>query len=217
MSSLEQVVEQFLAMEKQHQLIEKLINAIQGSTASNGSGSSTASARATVPEVLMDILSKNIGEFTYEPEENQIFGIWYECYEDVFQVYADQLDDAAKVRLLLRKVSNGVFNKYKDYLLPTVNILNKLFGRKESLFSTRVKCISNIKREDEDIISYASKVNRQCEIFLINKYTAGNFKCPVFVNGLSSQKDQEYKARLLFLVESKPEQNQLSLDNLVAG
>ena len=90
----------------------------------------------------------------------------------------------------MRKVSNGVLNKYKDYLLPkqprdvtfqqTVDILKKLFGRKESLFSTRVKCISNIKREDEDIISYAAKVNRHCENFLLNKCTANNFKCLIF-------------------------------------
>ena len=71
--SLEQVVGQLLArqqeaMEKQHQLMERLINATQGSTARCGSGSSTASASATGPEALMDILSKNIREFTYEPE-----------------------------------------------------------------------------------------------------------------------------------------------------
>ncbi|XP_037810815.1 uncharacterized protein K02A2.6-like isoform X2 [Lucilia sericata] len=231
MTSLEQVVGQLLArqqeaMEKQHQLMERLIIATQGSTASNVSGSTTPSASVTAPEALMDILSKNIREFTYEPEENQIFGTWYERYEDVFQVDADQLDDAAKVRLLLRKVSNGVFNKYKDYLLPkqprdvtfqqTVDILKKLFGRKESLFSTRVKCITNVKKEDEDIISYAAKVNRHCENFLINKCTADNFKCLIFVNGLSSHKDQEYKARLLTLLESETEQNQLNLDNLVA-
>ncbi|XP_037806223.1 uncharacterized protein K02A2.6-like [Lucilia sericata] len=231
MTSLEQVVGQLLArqqeaMEKQHQLMERLIIATQGSTASNVSGSTTPSASVTAPEALMDILSKSIREFTYEPEENQIFGTWYERYEDVFQVEADQLDDAAKVRLLLRKVSNGVFNKYKDYLLPkqpsdvtfqqTVDILKKLFGRKESLFSTRVKCITNVKKEDEDIISYAAKVNRHCENFLINTCTADNFKCLILVNGLSSHKDQEYKARLLTLLESETEQNQLNLDNLVA-
>ena len=86
----------------------------------------------------MDILSKNIREFSYE-EENHIFGTWCERYEDVFQVDVDQLDDAAEVRLLLRKISNGVFNKYKDYLLSkqprnvtfqqTVDIFKKLFGR----------------------------------------------------------------------------------------
>ena len=64
MSALEQVVGQLLArqqeaMEKQHQLMERLINATQGSTASNGNGSSTPSATVTAPETLMDILAKN--------------------------------------------------------------------------------------------------------------------------------------------------------------
>ena len=54
-----------------------------------------------------------------------------------------------------------------------------------------------MKREDEDVISYAAKVNRHCENFLVIKCTADNFKCLIFVNGLSSQKDQEYKARLV--------------------
>ena len=76
--------------------------------------------------------------------------------------------------------------------------------------------MQNVKEENEDLISYAARVNRHCEIFLLSKCTADNLKCLLFVNGLKCKNDQEYKVRLLQLLDSESEQNPLTLDNLVA-
>ena len=78
MAALEQVVGQLLArqqeaIERQHQLMERLITATQN--ISYPSVSVTPSTMSTAPETLMDILSKNIREFIYDPEENQIFAL----------------------------------------------------------------------------------------------------------------------------------------------
>lgn len=233
MDSLEKIVGTLLtrqqeAIERQNLLMEQLMSATQSisAAASNNSSTPTPSTTSSAPETLMDVVAKNIREFDYDPEEGQIFGTWYERHEDVFRIEAEQLDDAAKVRLMLRKVSTTVFNKYKDYILPkqprdvtfqqTVEILKKLFGRKESLFSTRVKCMQMVRGESEDVISYAAKVNRLCEQFLLNNCTTDNFKCLMFVNGLKCQKFQEYKSRLLTLLDSETNTNPLTLDHLVA-
>ncbi|XP_075150673.1 uncharacterized protein LOC142224773 [Haematobia irritans] len=136
-------------IEKQQQLMERLV-ALQNNTA-NDEFLAIPKSNTSGSEVLMDILAKNIREFVYDPGDNQIFELWFERYEDIFVVEGKQLDEAAKVRLLLRKVSAAVFDKYRDYLLPkhtrdisfatTIEILKKLFGKKESQFSLRVKCM----------------------------------------------------------------------------
>lgn len=71
----------------------------------------------------------------------------YARFEDVFVVDGVNLDDAAKVRLLLRKLDSQSHSKYINSILPkkpsdnhfeeTVKILKRVFGEPESLFSVR--------------------------------------------------------------------------------
>lgn len=232
---MESIVAQLLTkqqetLEKQQQLMERLVAAtLQPNVQPKTADVSTASTLETTgggSEVLMDILAKSIREFIYDPEENQIFELWYERYEDIFLVEGEKLDDAAKVRLLLRKVSTVVFDRYKDYLLPkhtrevsfndTVETLKKLFGRKQSQFSLRVKCMQYQNGENEDIVTYAANINKKCEQFAFEKCTKDNFKCLMFVNGLQSTQHQDIRARLLKMLDAETEQNPITIDHLVA-
>lgn len=220
------LVRQQEAMDKQHRLLEMLISISQSNSSTPAPSTSSAAGSSTAPEALMDVISKNIREFVFEPEEGQLFATWYDRYEDIFVTEAKDLDDASKVRILLRKVSTEVFNKYRDYLLPkkprdvnfaeTLEIMKKLYGRKESLFSLRVKCMQNVRGEMDDIVSYAAIVNRHCENFLLSKCSADNFKCLIFVNGLKKERDQEIKARLLNMLEGETETAPITIDKLVA-
>ncbi|XP_036340663.1 uncharacterized protein K02A2.6-like [Rhagoletis pomonella] len=134
----------------------------------------------------METLAKSIREFAYDPEEGQTFAKWYVRYEDNFNVEAASLDDAAKVRLLLRK------------------------------FSIRVKCIQNVRMNDEEVITYAARVNRLCENFNLRDCTGNNFKCLMFVHGMQSASDEDLRARLLSLLDSETSERPLTIDNLVA-
>lgn len=162
MTSLEQVVATLMArqqeaMERQQSLMETLISAVQQGNQRNiqpVADPSPAPSGSSTAEPLMDIIAKHINDFVYDPDENLTFANWFARYEDVFQIEAEQLEDAAKVRVLLRKLSSNVFDKYKDYILPrhprdvsfsdTVSTMNNLFGRKESQFSVRVKCMQYV-------------------------------------------------------------------------
>ncbi|KAI8120068.1 hypothetical protein CVS40_8616 [Lucilia cuprina] len=128
---------------------------------------------------------------------------------------ADKLDDAEKVRLVLRKLEPDVFDKYADYILPkvprdldfreTVSTLKTIFGRKESLFSARINCLQFTKSCGIDFVTYGAMVNRNCDNFEFGKLKENHFKCLMFLRGLQSAEDTDIRARLLNLLEGDTE------------
>jgi len=110
-------------------------------------------------------------------------------YQELFQIDAQELDDASKIRLLLRKMNTISHKQYIDYILPkeykdydfvtTINKLTQLFGRKISLFH-RYNCMNTTKSQNQDFISYAALVNKRCEEFKISSITADQFKYLIF-------------------------------------
>ena len=73
----------------------------------------------------------------------------------------------------------------------TIETLSKMFGEWDSLFHTRYKCLNIIKEDDEDFVAYAGKVNAQCERFKLKDFKEDMFKCLIFVQGLSSNKNSD--------------------------
>ncbi|VDK27286.1 unnamed protein product, partial [Anisakis simplex] len=163
-------------------------------------------------ESLMDTLSRSISEFTYDPENGVTFDAWYARYTDIFTVDASKLDQSARVRLLLRKLNTTEHDKYLSFILPkvpnqldfdeTINILKKVFGAQTSLFNVRYNCLKITKAPDEDIMTFTSTVNRECERFRLGDLTSDQFKSLIFVSGLQAPEDAEYRIRLLSRIET---------------
>uniref|UniRef100_A0A5S6QND2 RNA-directed DNA polymerase n=1 Tax=Trichuris muris TaxID=70415 RepID=A0A5S6QND2_TRIMR len=160
----------------------------------------------------MDNLANNISEFCYDPDNGSTFDAWFTRYEDIFTIECGQMEDAAKVRLVLRKLNISAHQKYINFILPkkpndigfaeTVKRLKDMFGRQRSLFSTRYQCLKLAKRDCDDFITYAGMVNRECDQFQLNALTEDQFKCLVFVSGLQSATDSEIRLRLLSKMET---------------
>lgn len=176
-------------------------------------------------EQRMDSLANNMQVFRYDPEAGQTFEIWYRRYEEIFQEDAKFLNDAAKIRLCLRKLDAPAHDKFKDALLPKApkdfsfdEIIKKLkntFGRQESIFNVRYKCLQTVKSENTDFVTYATQVNRQCEDFQLKDLSDDQFKCLIFVSGLSSPHDAELRMRLLAKLEQDQKSEQ-SLEKLIS-
>ncbi|XP_061510157.1 uncharacterized protein K02A2.6-like [Anopheles gambiae] len=138
---------------KQQQQIENLANRTF-STAASGS------------EKTIESLANGIQDFLYDPDAGVFFDAWYARYEDVFIQDGHSLDDAARVRLLLRKLSTPLHDKYVNTILPkhprdfsldeTVTKLKKLFGRQKSVFHSRYQCLQYAKSDADDFTSYAA-------------------------------------------------------------
>jgi len=137
-------------------------------------------------EIKTESLACSITEFNYDPENDLIFDVWFLCYERLFN-----FDDAAKIRLLLRKLSTAYHKQYIDYILlyepkkfsfvTTIDQLKQMFGRKISLFNQRYNCMNTTKSPQKDFVAYAAQVNKKYEEFQISQITADQFKCLIFV------------------------------------
>lgn len=155
----------------------------------------------------MDSLATNITQFAYDLEKGYSFDAWFSRYADLFEKDAAQLEDDAKVRLLLRKLSPSAHERYTSFILPklskefsfeeTVAKLRTIFGTPVSTFHRRYQCLQTTKDEDEDFISYSCKVNKACVDFKLQELKEDQFKCLIFVCGLKSPKDSDIRMRLL--------------------
>ncbi|CAH8603980.1 unnamed protein product [Schistosoma rodhaini] len=161
-----------------------------------------------------DSIANSICEFNYDPDSGIIFDSWFRRFEDTFRVECSNLDDAAKVRLLLRRLGTLEYNKYVNFILPqnprdlsfneTVQILSKIFGEQSSLFSIRYQCFQISKSLSDDYLTYAGHVNKECERFRINEITADQFKCLIFICGLKNPEDMDIRTRILSRIEQEP-------------
>ncbi|XP_055585255.1 uncharacterized protein LOC129738094 [Uranotaenia lowii] len=140
------------------------------------------------PEFIIESLASNIKEFCYDPDNGLVFDRWFQKYEDLFLRDGENLDDEAKVRLLLRSLSIHVHDK------------------------CRYQCFQVTKQPEEDYITYAGLVNKRCEDFELNRITADQFKSLIFICG--SPKESDIRTRLLSKLESEGE-GEYKLETLI--
>lgn len=102
--------------------------------------------------------------------------------------------------------------KYTNVILPkkpqdftfdeTIASLLQIFGRRETVFNTRYKCLQLSKMDGMDIVAYQGLVNKGCEEFKFTEMTDDQFKCLVFVRGLTSKSDFDTRIKLLSKLDS---------------
>ncbi|XP_055591519.1 uncharacterized protein K02A2.6-like [Uranotaenia lowii] len=155
------------------------------------------------PEQTLEALATHISEFSFDPENGITFDKWYIRYADIFESDAKNLDDAAKVRLLLRKLDTPSHTQYVNYSVVT------------SIFNKHYQCLQLVKSDAEDIISYGGKVNRACEDFDFKNVKIDQFKCLVFICGLKSHCYADIRTRLLARIENETPEAPFNLQTLI--
>ncbi|XP_055522952.1 uncharacterized protein K02A2.6-like [Wyeomyia smithii] len=158
-------------------------------------------------ESVLDSLSSNMVEFVYDKNNGHTFDAWFSRYVDLFDKDAARIDDAAKVRLLLRKLSPQDHERYNSFILPkqargfsfeeTIQKLKSLFGATVSIFRRRYHCFQTIKEDGDDYLAYSCKVNKACVDFKLSELTEEQFKCLIYICGLKSKNDTEIRMRLI--------------------
>ena len=132
----------------------------------------------------------------------------------MFRVDCENWSEPKKVRLLLSKLGPLEHSKFSDFILPkktgeltfeeTVRMLQELFSPRLSLFQKWWKCFNMQKNDEDDFLTYATYVNKNCDDFKLSDLTADNFKCLIFAQGLTSTKSAEIRRRVLTKLESEP-------------
>ena len=170
------------------------------------------------PEQATEALENSIMECA-SLSEHRIIGItfrtWFSRYEELFN------DDAAKLRLLLRKLGAAEHDRYLSFILPrrsnefsfkeTIAKLAVLFDVQESLISKRYRCLQLTRKPEEDLLTYACRVNKSCVEFELSKLDEEQLKCLLFVCGLREERDVEVRTRLLAKIEDR---EQITLQQL---
>ncbi|XP_039451777.1 uncharacterized protein K02A2.6-like [Culex pipiens pallens] len=167
-------------------------------------------------EVVLDSLSSNIAEFAYDPEHGCTFDSWYARYADLFDKDAGKLDDAAKIRLLMRKLNPAAHERFTSFILPktpkdfnefsvVVTKLKTIFGTPVSVFNRRFHCLQITKDDAEDFVSYSCRVNRACVDFKISELSEEQFKTLIFVCGLKSPRESDIRMRLITKLNERAE------------
>ena len=179
-------------------------------------------------ERILNLISKNsmsadnvnlfthssLETFNYVPDEDRTFEAYFRRYEDMFRSECENWSQQKKVRLLLSKLGPVEHNKYCDFILPrksselsfdeTVRLLLELFSPRLSLFHKRWKCLNLQKNDEDDFLTYATYINKNCDDFKLSDLTADKFKCLIFAKGLTSAKSAEIRRRTLSKLENEP-------------
>lgn len=162
-------------------------------------------------------IANSLSEFKYDPEKGDTFPAYYRRFETIFTKRCEKWLDEKKITLLLQKMGTEENTKFTNLILPkkpeeisfseTVKILCVIFGERDGLFHTRYRCLNMSKDETDDIVTYAGKVNAQCELFKLKDLSVDMFKCYIFVQGLTAPKDKDLRSRILSIMEQDPEMN----------
>lgn len=157
-------------------------------------------------------LASAMDTFVYNKDKGVYFSAWYERYATVFQ-NAAHLGDQGKVQLLLMKLDTAHNKVFHDSIYPKKNSeitfeeakakLEVLFSVNESLFRKRFNALQIRRSPNEDVPTYAAKVNRFAEDFQAASFGAEQLKCLLFVLGFDGVADREVRTRLLNLMETK--------------
>lgn len=175
-------------------------------------------------DAKIDLVERSVRNFEYDPAINETFDLWYSRYEAVFIQDGAELEDKILTRILTRKLSSEVYNRYAGLILPkkpheltfaeTVKYLKTYFGSTKSLFSIRMECLNMIKPDGEDLITYASKVNKAVEDGKFAEMTNDQWKCLIFVQSLTGPEDGDLRHRLLSMLD-KDEFAELTLSKML--
>lgn len=91
-------------------------------------------------KVIIESLDRNPMEFVSDLDNNVTFVSWFRRYEELLLIDGAKLDDAARVRLLLRNLRTAN-KKYKKFIIskhPQNYIFNQF---KRLMFANKKKCI----------------------------------------------------------------------------
>ena len=210
--------EQILQQNQQFQTLlqqQMASTALLASIAERFQKMNTCGQTYTEDQKLKGSVANSIHEFRYDPDNGVTFSTWYKRYEDIFLVDAENLDEQAKVRLLMQKLGPAEHTKYCNFILPknprelnlseTVDILCSIFAERTSLFNIRYNCLKIMHKIGEDIVTYAGRVNSECERFKLNDLSYDQFKALIFVAGLTLNEESDIRTRLLGRLDTNSE------------
>ncbi|KAK0419802.1 hypothetical protein QR680_014328 [Steinernema hermaphroditum] len=162
----------------------------------------------------LEELAQAIQTFHYDPEEDQTFANWWDRYGDIFEKDAAQWSDDTRSRLLLRKLDEQAYQRLTHVVAPVkpkdmafnalVDQLKEVFTATETLFNIRHNILRTKRIHSEDVATYGARINHLSQKFQFKTMEEDEFKCLLFVSGLSNPGDEQLRTVALNKMSQDP-------------
>uniref|UniRef100_A0A183C855 RNA-directed DNA polymerase n=1 Tax=Globodera pallida TaxID=36090 RepID=A0A183C855_GLOPA len=178
---------------------KNLVEILQHLTSIVKQQNSPASGQNSV--TLPDIQPFNNGEEAIDFEE------WMDRFQFAIECTAPNLEEAAKVKLLMTKLSPAAFGEYKRSCLPeeitqfgfneTKKRLQNLFSRPNSLAMDRYDCLKACREEGEELGVFINRLKVLFRKFRYSELNEDQFKCLVLLSALKAPNEAKLRQYIL--------------------
>lgn len=172
---------------------------------------------------LASSLDARIGKFHYDSEAGQTFEEWMKRYGNFIEIDGKDLEDSAKVRLLMGKLGDSEYQKFANSVLPelpdklkykdAVTKLKTLFCDSRSLFVRQYECFRLKQLPGQDIQTYTAQVNAACENAKL-ELSKEMLKCFIAISGLNEECHDLREKALRLMEDAQKAGTPLTLEKL---
>ncbi|KAL3080499.1 hypothetical protein niasHT_038936 [Heterodera trifolii] len=132
---------------------------------------------------------------------------WISRFKFALDCAAPNAADEIKLKALMNKLSEAAFSEYSRSVLPsavtdfnfdaTVQRMEKLFARPQSIFIGRYECLKAVRSEGEDFRSFINRHRKLLADFKFSELNKEQFKCLMLLTAFKSQSDSALRQRIL--------------------
>uniref|UniRef100_A0A7I4YU52 Peptidase A2 domain-containing protein n=1 Tax=Haemonchus contortus TaxID=6289 RepID=A0A7I4YU52_HAECO len=127
-----------------------------------------STSAVTQQESQFDRMARRIDKFSYDPDQDDCFNLWYNRHKDIFDIDCEGMEEKTKTRLLVSALDAVSHTRFSRFILPkepselnwseTLEALKTLFGTKKSLFRRRFECFRMNFSPNEDIDNFVNSL-----------------------------------------------------------
>uniref|UniRef100_A0A183BSK1 Retrotrans_gag domain-containing protein n=1 Tax=Globodera pallida TaxID=36090 RepID=A0A183BSK1_GLOPA len=157
-------------------------------------------------QVQNNITLPDVQPYSHEDESTE-FEEWIERFQFSVECAATNLQDGAKVKLLMTKLSPSAFGEYKRSCLPdeitqfdfgeTKKRLTKLFAHPPSLAIDRYECLKASREEGEEFGVFINRLKALFRKFRYSELTEDQFKSLILITSLKSPSEAKLRQHIL--------------------
>ena len=138
---------------------------------------------------------------------------WLDRFQFALDCVIPKAEDATKVKVLMNKLSESAFGEYSRSCLPqkvtdfdfktTIENLEKLFAKPQSIYIDRYECLKASRGEGEDFRQFVNRHKKLLSNFQFDKLKEEQFKCLMLLTALKSSQDGvsgEYVPEIIYEV-----------------
>uniref|UniRef100_A0A914I1Q1 Peptidase A2 domain-containing protein n=1 Tax=Globodera rostochiensis TaxID=31243 RepID=A0A914I1Q1_GLORO len=190
-------------MEQQQKLVQQQTQQIAQLLANQNA---TAAGQPSIPAAITIPALPDVSLFEPSDEKSRV-AEWLDRFKFALDCAAPTATDETKVKCLMNKLSEMAFSEYSRSVLPsavtdfnfatTIQKLEKLFAKPQSIFIDRYECLKAVRGEGEDFRQFVNRHKKLLADFKFDELSKEQFYCLMLLTALKSHSDAILRQRIL--------------------